>query len=1026
MGMSFEMSDQRKRKDSTNAARLVYRDVETNGAANLNCRVGSVVLWFKPDWSSTNAGGSGPGDAGRFIELGGYGPTNTASNWWALLLSSNGNSLSFVTETNGALMTNVYQSISWTNNTWHQVVLVYSSTGSGLYVDCQNGYSSAWGGGVAFWPCRAVRDQGISVGSDASGTQQIRGVLADLETYNYRLDSSSGYIPGSFGAVETGGGDYDISFATRYTSNAAVAASIAGSPSESMQILVNSTSLSSSNWVPFNANPTVNLGTGDGLKTVNFYFNSLSNVVSSYSFRLWLDTNPPAITITSPGPGMNTVNQPILQLQGYAPEELSSVTYDLTNSAGWLTNQPAVVLSRYYDTNLGWFTTNTFQAFDLDLTLGANQITLYAKDLAGNVTTTNLTYTLDYSSKTNPPVLALYWPTNGALICGTNFTWRGWVDDPTVTISAQIVDTNGDTNVLNGVVERNGNFWIDNMPLASGANWMTLAATDAVGNTNSTNIQVVQSSLGLTIDPNSIDDITNQTTITVTGALDTAGYAVWVNGVQAAFAPNGTDWSAYNVPVNGAGTAVFEALAIPTSDNGGYGTNNGGGGTNSSLQNPGNPTPSELCATLQVAPDKLPAIICTKYSLTTDILWTDTGGATNDTLASEYWGLGSPGYASSSSWVGYIIDNNQGDGSTAFNATCQVWNQFGYGSTTNYNSVTDNDITHPTSNLSTMDMTGGGFTPEESDYDDSTAGWDSGDFLITYYPDPAVFTSKRTVASSYSLQTGGKAASYQEAVFGLQVTAQNMTHLGAPGFSFVPVSYTQMTVMGQPLDTNSTLSGILPNGAVVPISVDVSGSSSFTYALDLAVYNLQYLKKPEGAFRLSIVASVPYTDHDGTTAYSPGFQLNYIPSDGKEGRPPCSCNVNDIFIAQVVDDAVGDSWQFDTGAPGTLPEHKPTSAIPKYYPNDHGFLELTDGPHSENQNWPTSVWDFEACAVCRTQAQDGSIIDQVMGCVIFKYDYTDSGTKPRLRPAPGPPIPAVAAGSGWKKAVRNWIKRGTP
>ena len=230
--------------DSANAARLVYRDVETNGAANLNCRVGSVVLWFNPDWSSQSAGGSGPGDAGRFIELGSYGPTNTAStnDWWALLMSSDGNTLSFCTETNGALTTNVTQSISWTNNTWHQIVLVYNSSASGLYVDCPaDGFPTGWGTGVAYWPRKAVRDQGICVGSDASGTQQIRGVLADLETYNYPL--SSGEVQASLAAVETGGAVYDISFSTRYTSNAAVTASIAGPPSESMAILVSSTNL---------------------------------------------------------------------------------------------------------------------------------------------------------------------------------------------------------------------------------------------------------------------------------------------------------------------------------------------------------------------------------------------------------------------------------------------------------------------------------------------------------------------------------------------------------------------------------------------------------------------------------------------------------------------------------------------------------------------------------------------------------------------------------------------------------------
>ena len=99
---------------------------------------------------------------------------------------------------------------------------------------------------------------------------------------------------------------------------------------------------------------------------------------------------------------------------------------------------------------------------------------------------------------------------------------------------------------------------------------------------------MVQCGLGLAIDIDSINAITNQTTITVTGELDSTNYVVWVNGVKAT-ATGGGNLSAYNVPVNSAGTAVFEALAIPTSDNGGYGMNNGGGGFNSSMLNPGNP-----------------------------------------------------------------------------------------------------------------------------------------------------------------------------------------------------------------------------------------------------------------------------------------------------------------------------------------------------------------------------------------------------------------------------------------------------
>ena len=67
-----------------------------------------------------------------------------------------------------------------------------------------------------------------------------------------------------------------------------------------MMILVNTNNTNAGTWIPFNPNPTVNLGSGDGPKTVTFYFNCLSNIVSSYTLRIWLDTTPPAITSRRP------------------------------------------------------------------------------------------------------------------------------------------------------------------------------------------------------------------------------------------------------------------------------------------------------------------------------------------------------------------------------------------------------------------------------------------------------------------------------------------------------------------------------------------------------------------------------------------------------------------------------------------------------------------------------------------------------------------------------------------------------
>jgi len=71
---------------------------------------------------------------------------------------------------------------------------------------------------------------------------------------------------------------------------------------------------------------------------------------------------------------------------------LLSLKYDLSNAAGFFSNQPAFVLNQSYTTNTWEFTTNTFQAFDVPLTNGDNVLTFHAADLAGNLTTTNFTY----------------------------------------------------------------------------------------------------------------------------------------------------------------------------------------------------------------------------------------------------------------------------------------------------------------------------------------------------------------------------------------------------------------------------------------------------------------------------------------------------------------------------------------------------------------------------------------------------------------------------------------------------------
>ena len=223
---------------------------------------------------------------------------------------------------------------------------------------------------------------------------------------------------------------------------------------------------------------------------------------------------------------------------------------------GILTNQTGYITSRYYDLNRLDFTTNWFQCYDIALTNGLNTVTLHATDLAGNVTTTNFSFTLDYSGDTTPPALTVIWPQDGTAIGGSSFTLQAQVDDNTATVTAQIVDANGDTNTVQGLVERSGLVWIQNLPLGDGENALTVMATDAAGNTTTTNFNVVQNDVGLTMNPLSGGQL-NQNTVNVTGTIGNINYVVTVNGVQANVNADGI-WEADGVPVSSIGTAVLD------------------------------------------------------------------------------------------------------------------------------------------------------------------------------------------------------------------------------------------------------------------------------------------------------------------------------------------------------------------------------------------------------------------------------------------------------------------------------------
>ncbi|HEY1716921.1 MAG TPA: hypothetical protein VGH42_01350 [Verrucomicrobiae bacterium] len=267
-----------------------------------------------------------------------------------------------------------------------------------------------------------------------------------------------------------------FSFPNLFVNTNLIMVSANGGPAAGMAVLVNSTNFSDARWIPFSSIPLVLLGTNDGTYEVWFGFQGSDGTDYWSTATVTLDTTPPSIVITNPV--SITTSKPILQLQGYSLEPLSSICFDVTNAAGSLTNQQGFVTAQGFDTNKFDFTTNYFQCFDVPLIQGTNLITVHATDLAGNVTTSNVIVILDFSGNTNPPMIAVTWPQDKTAISGTNFTLRGLLDNETARVTAQIVNNNV-TNIVGGLVERDGKFWVENLPLASGTNILKVIAMDA-------------------------------------------------------------------------------------------------------------------------------------------------------------------------------------------------------------------------------------------------------------------------------------------------------------------------------------------------------------------------------------------------------------------------------------------------------------------------------------------------------------------------------------------------------------------
>ena len=176
--------------DSNLPAWLRYNVVETNGATNLTVKIGTVMFWFASSWSSTNAGGTGPGEYGRLFEAGNY-TTNSTFGWWSLYVDPAGANIYFSAQTNdsSSTYTNYLSApIAWKTNYFHFVALTYSATNTLLYLD---GALATNGPPVTIYPGQNALTNGFFIGSDTNGNYQAQGLFNSVATYNVPMDAST-------------------------------------------------------------------------------------------------------------------------------------------------------------------------------------------------------------------------------------------------------------------------------------------------------------------------------------------------------------------------------------------------------------------------------------------------------------------------------------------------------------------------------------------------------------------------------------------------------------------------------------------------------------------------------------------------------------------------------------------------------------------------------------------------------------------------------------------------------------------
>jgi hypothetical protein len=166
---------------------LRYRDVETNGRANVNARQGTVRLLYYPYWASQSpdcppgTAGLGPGSPIELVSVGDFSIGMDARGTNLVLRSPN---------PAGGYITNAQAGFracagDYFSDFPMEIQVAYATNASAIF---QDGRLLARGSGIQAAPNRGSRTHGFFIGSSPDRTRQIQGALDAVFTYNVPLN----------------------------------------------------------------------------------------------------------------------------------------------------------------------------------------------------------------------------------------------------------------------------------------------------------------------------------------------------------------------------------------------------------------------------------------------------------------------------------------------------------------------------------------------------------------------------------------------------------------------------------------------------------------------------------------------------------------------------------------------------------------------------------------------------------------------------------------------------------------------